>query len=81
MNIRIFLNSDPVVLDAEGYYKVIDSPSSWGQLDVGQLTAAAGDQTYDLSTSRQSLRSTSSLTLYDYDAKEALGSVNIGPIG
>ena len=81
LDIRMYLNSDPVVLDADGFYKVIDGPSSTGHLEIGHLSSATGDQTYDLTTLRQSLRSTHSLTLYDYAAREDLGSVNIGPIG
>jgi len=80
-DIRMYLNSDPVVLDVDGFFKVIDGPSSTGHLEIGHLSSAIGDQTYDLTSSRRSLRSTLSLTLYDYDAREALGSVNIGPIG
>jgi len=80
-DVRLHLNSDPVVLDVDGNYKVIDGPYSTGHLEVGHLNSAIGDQTYDLTSSRQSLRSTLSLTLYDNDAGEALGSVNIGPIG
>jgi len=80
-DIRLYLNTDPVILGSDGFYKVIESPTSAGQFEAGHLTSATGDQTYDLTFARQQLRSTRSITLYDYSAREALGSVNIGPIG